>query len=309
MSDSIMNDITFADIPSREKFLASPEALYLLGALGPDIARKLEECFLSTGLAGKDIREVHVHFVEHSDIIRIVTASPSSAETFEYLYHKRPVEKEIDPYFLRAKAAIGIKQRLMALKRHLPDIIRNEISRLALKKGERFVVFNVGSGPGHDMIEVLHENRELSEVVRVVCIDPDAPMLEIGERRVKELGLSNSFDFVPHKFSDVDLGKSHMVLMIGILCPMPQKACIKILKNTSNFVYPSGTVVYNTVQTRMVKGDPLCDFIMRMAGWHMDYKKYSTSIEIARLAGLRPESSFFDSLGYNCMVVARPVSE
>jgi len=219
------------------------------------------------------------------------------------------VENEVDRYFIRAKEAIGIEQRLLALRQQLPDIITQGILRLTLTKGQRFVIFNVGSGPGHDLIEVLEANPVLQKFVEVVCIDPAENMLAIGERRVKELGMADIFRFVPKKFGEAGLGEAHMILMIGILCPVSHNNCVKILKNASRFLHPSGILVYNTVQTRMVMGDPLCDFIIRMAGWHLDYKEDSESLEIAKEAGLEPIHSFFDSLQYNCMVIARRASD
>jgi SAM-dependent methyltransferase len=292
-------------VKHRERFLETSEARYLLTILPLDIAEKLKRAFLNAELEGEDAKEALAFLVKNSTISRIITENPSSAETFEYLYQKRPVDNKIDNFFMMTKAAVGIHQRLIALRSNLPSIIRKEIIRADLKNGEKFVIFNVGSGPGHDTIEILKENRDLRERVHVYCIDPDAKMLAVGEAKARRLALKESFTFIPHRFGEIDLGKAHMILMIGLLCPMPEEKCVKVLRNVSQFLHHSGVTVFNTVQKKMLREDPLCDFIMRLGGWHMDHKKNSQTLEIAKMAGLNPIGSFFDSLGYNRVVIAR----
>jgi SAM-dependent methyltransferase len=300
-----MTTITLSETNHRERFLKTSEARYLLATLPLDIAEKLERAFLNADLEGEDAKEALAFLAKNSTITRIVTENPSSAETFEYLYQMIPVDNEIDKFFIMTKAAVGIHQRLVALRNYLPGIIRREIIRTDFKSGDKFVIFNVGSGPGHDTIETLEENRDLKERVHVYCIDPDAKMLAVGEAKARRLGLEESFTSVPHKFGEIDVGKAHMILMIGLLCPMPEEKCVKILRNVSQFLHHSGVTVFNTVQNKMLREDPLCDFIMRLYGWRMDYKRNSQTLEIAKMAGLNPIGSFFDSLGYNRVVIAR----
>lgn len=289
----------------RERFLETSEARYLLGTLPLDIAEKLKRVFLNADLEGEEAKEVLAYLVQNSTISRIINGAPSSAETFEYLYQKIPVDNKIDNFFIMTKAAVGIHQRLIALRSNLPSVIRKEIIRADLKNGEKFVIFNMGSGPGHDMIETLAENPGLKETVHVYCIDPDAKILAVGEAKAKKSGLEESFTFVPHKFGEVGLGKAHAILIIGILCPISKETCIKILQNVSQFLHPCGIVIFNTVQNKMLREDPLCDFMMRLAGWHMDYKRNSETLKIAQVSGFKPVGSFFDSLGYNRVVIAR----
>lgn len=289
----------------RERFLKTFEARYLLATLPLDIAGKLERAFLNADLGGEDAKETLAFLVKNSTISQIITENPSSAETFEYLYQKIPVDNEIDKFFIMTKAAVGIHQRLVALRNYLPGVIRREIARADFKNEDKFVIFNVGSGPGHDTIEILAENPDFRERVHVYCIDPDAKMLAVGEAKAKRLALEESFTFVPHNFGETDLGKAHMIVMIGLLCPMPEEKCIKILRKVSQFLHHSGVIVFSTVQKKMLREDPLCDFIMRLGGWCMDYKRNGQTLEIAKMADLNPIGSFFDSLGYNRVVIAR----
>lgn len=299
---------SYADVPDREWALKTPQAINLLKALPVDIADKLTTAFLATeqDISNSLSKEVHTYLVNNSLITSIVTRAPSSAETFEFLYHERRVQDEIDMYFPEGSAAKGIYERLKALQINLPGIIKKEMIRRDMFKDEKFIIFNMGSGPGHDTIGMLKDNQDLKKWVHVYCIDPDEKMLNVGKKKVESLGLSDCFTFVPKKFSEANIKqRAHMILMIGILCPMPKKICISILDGMRNFTDSKGIIVYNTVQERMLIGDPLTDFIMRISGWHMDYKTDEESVEIAKSANWHPFHSFYDSLGFNCMVAAR----
>lgn len=64
-------------------------------------------------------------------------------------------------------------------------------------------------------------------------------------------------------------------------------------------------VVYSTALHKMVIEDPLTDFLMRFAGWHMTYKSEKESEDLANSLGWRVIGKFFDEpLHYHCMVVA-----
>jgi len=299
--------IAFSGVPNRGWIFEVPVVKKLVSLMPLEIAVKFRKCFLEDGLKSPEAEELRIFFRKHSTIFRTVEQSPSSSETFEYLYRERPTEGEIDEYFPNGKAAIGIYQRLGALKIELPSIIREEIRRISLPKGEKFIVVNMGSGPGHDMIGVLAENPDLVERVHVINVEPDAPMLEVGRKKVESLGLSESFSFIAETCQDagLKLGGAHMILAIGIFCPMPKRVCVKVLKNLAPFIPFGGLIVFNTIQVRMVEEDPMTDFIMRLAGWRMGYKDDSEPFEIAKMSGWEPFYRFFDQpLHYNCMVAA-----
>lgn len=297
--------ITFADIDGREQFLETPEARYLLSLMPPHIKASFTKIYMSGDISDNRLMDLCGFFHQRSKIFRIVTGATSSAETFEYLYHKRPVDHDVDKYFIMSRAAQGIYSRLTSLIENLPGIIKTFLDQMDSLNIGRYTIFNLGSGPGHDMIEILRLNPNLRERVHVFNIDPDESMLAIGQDIVVKAGLSESFTFVPQKFGKSDIGKAHMILMIGILCPVPTTVCVSTLQYVANFVQPSGAVVFNTVQVKMIAEDPLTDFIMRMAGWHMHYKQAEEPLKIAKAAGLEPAGSFFDDWEYNRVIVAR----
>ena len=188
------------------------------------------------------------------------------------------------------------------LPRH-PRIISQELGR---RKANTLVIEDIGSGPGHDTIDVLVEHPELAAAVHVRNIDPDSAALEIGKKRVESLGLSDSFSFLNMKFEEVADFHGHRTLVIGIFCPMKRRLCEFILRRLKTLYRPGTIIVFSTVQKRMEYGDPLMRFIMELMGWPMDYKTDEETEAIAKVAGWQPIEQFFDEpLRYNCLQVAR----
>ena len=286
----------------KRRTLQTPEGQFFLNSLSQEIAEKFKICYLNADIENQYAKDVLSYLSENSQIIRIVQRDRTSSLTFEYLYQKKPVEGQVDVYFPQGKAAQGIYQRLMALKTNLPNIIRREAEK---KNLDEYKILNIGSGPSHEMIEILMENPDLAKVLHVTCVEPDGEAIRIGAQRVAELDLSDNFTFVQGKFQDFEGSGFDMLLLIGILCPISTRVSIKILKGLKNHLRPEGVTVFSTVQTIMGEEDPLTDFIMRLTGWCMDYKSDHEPYEIARAAGMEPISRFFDEFGYNCMTVAR----
>jgi hypothetical protein len=294
----------FMDVPGRDWALETKEAVILRDALPPDIWDKLRKCFLDGDIVSAQTKEVLSYLKDNSIITQMVQADPTSSLTFEYLYLKKPITNNIDKYFPAGKAATAIYERLNTLKEYLPEVIRKEIGRKESSK-DKYTILNIGSGPGHDTIEILNENRDLAEKVHVICLDPDGEALKIGMERVKEYGLLNSFSFVEKKLHDFSGDKFDMLLLIGIFCTRQSDISKKVIGNLTVYARWDGIIVFSMVKNKMVLGDPLTDFIMRLGGWHMKYKYEGEPAEIAMAAGWKPIDRFYDNLDYNCMTIAR----
>ena len=285
--------------------LRTEEAKILFNALPSEIWQWLVESFKELDFKSWRAKKVLEYLRANSEITELVYQQPSSALTFEFLYHKKKPELPIDKYFVAAKAAQAIYDRLQTLKRELPNIIRKEIQKQQI---EEFTILNIGSGPSHEMIEILAnpQNEDLQRKVKVICIEPDKEALEIGWERVKNLGLHNNFIYIPKKLEEYyPESPANMLLMIGILCPVPTRVCVKILRSISYYTTFNNLIVFSTVQKIMGEEDPLCDYIMRLAGWKMDYKDSGEPGMIALKSGWKPVYYFFDKFGFNCMTVAR----
>ena len=128
--------------------------------------------------------------------------------------------------------------------------------------GKSLKLDNVGSGPGRDMIDVLNNNDVLAQKAHVRNIYPATDALEIGRSLVKTINLTSSFSFVPKPINEVQPRNADILLVIGIFCSLKTRVCKAVLKGLETHICPGGIIIYSTAQERMLRDDPLTDFIM-----------------------------------------------
>jgi len=295
--------LTFSQISNRAIFLESQIARkYLFAHMPAALKEKFIDCYLRGDTESLKAQEVMSYLYINSEISKIIKDKPSSAMAFEYLYAEKKPVCSIDKYFLKSYAGNHVLKRIESLERNIPEWIKK------FYNGQRVVIDNMGSGPGHDMIRVLKNNRELADKVFVRNIDIDKNALEIGRKLVAGLGLSKSFSFINDNFVKVASLKADIILLIGILCPLDMETSVKILRIVNHFAKPGGIIIYSTNQIVMAQKDPLTDFIMRLGGWKMDYKTDNESWLVGQLAGWHPTEQFFDdSLHFQCMTAAKKI--
>ncbi len=294
----------FTDITDRKWALHTPEARFLRKNLPTGIWDGLERFFLETGLNSPEAAAVLDYLHQNSEIARCVRIRPSDALPFEMIYRKKPPSTPVDRFCVRSKGALGIYLRLLALKDILPDIIRCELDRNPQRK-ENFIVLDLFSGPSHYMLEVLHENPDLAERVQVQAVDYDRRALDIGEKRAEHLGVRDSFMFIHEAAEKVPPAGAHLVLLIGILCPLATHTGTKLVGAARQHILEKGLIIYSTVQQPMLYGDPLLDALMRGMNWTMDYKSEKEAESMGTAADYHIEGAFHDALGYNRMTIGR----
>jgi len=283
----------------REKALLIPESRELLAALEPEIREIFTRCFLDGDVSSVDTEIIRSFFRKNALIPNIVEKDPTSSITFEWLYHRRLAANSIDKFFCDCESGRQIFQRLIALRDNMPGIIRRQFD------GRKLLVDNIGSGPGHDMVETMAENSDLADIVNVRHIDPDSSALAIGEERVRKFGLQNSFSFVNDRLESFSNGETDIILAIGIFCPLPMGTSKRVLRSLVEHLRSGGIIIYSTAQERMQR-DLVCDYIMRLFGWNMSHKTDEQAVSLAQSVGLEFVDWFFDEpFHHHCMVVAR----
>lgn len=298
--------MTFADISQAErlKCLEGAAGQYLRKIMPPSVWEKFFYIYMS-GCYPEDTSTIQAWLSEASEIFNCVRARPSDAYIFNYLYRQKAVVNDFDRFFLMCRSAQAIHKRLIALRQQLPWIISFEAKRQGLKSDQKVLIDNIGSGDALESICLLIERPDLISRVHFRCIDNDPECLRRAQEMVVELGLSTCFEFVCADSREVESREAHIGLLIGVLCPVSGRLGAKIVMDAKRFLGPKGIIIFSTVQQRMIHGDPLCDLVMRLAGWQMAFKAEDEANEIARAAGLVPESFFDDSFGYNRMTIAR----
>jgi hypothetical protein len=286
---------------TRREFL-SQEARFLFQFLPNTVKASFMEAY--PDFKHPSAKLVADYFTENSKIANLIRQAPGSARAFEILYHAEEPHLPIDIYFQMCAAGTRIFYRLISLRETLPRIIRD----LLLKTGkDKLVIDNFGSGPGRDIISVLDRNPDLVRRVDVRNVDIDTWSVEIGRKLAAENGFQGAVSYVMEDMRKVPPRNADLLLLIGVLCPLPYAICIRLLRHMKGNVNADGLIVFSTVQKAMQAEDPLTDFIMRVMGWHMDYKADCEPQEIAQKAGWEFVEKFFDDKGYNAMTVAKPV--
>ena len=294
----------FVEMDHKEASLQTPEAKFLLISLPKNIREKFIDAFMYLGMSSPYVDEVRKYFTDNSLIAKAVYREPGSAEAFDYLYHEKSISSPIDQYFLRCKAGAQIYQRLQALRENLPKIIREEISRNGYKE---FLVDNIGSGQGYDMIYILKDNPNLRKYVHIRNIDYDRRALETGKALAKKFGLLDNFSFVCKQVAQVSKRNAHMVLGIGYLCPLPMDICKILIYSWRSYVQKNGLIIYSVISDRMLLEDPVTDFIMTFLRWTMNYKPAYLIDDLALCTrGLSMVNRFYDQpYRYHPMTVLR----
>jgi hypothetical protein len=284
----------------KKRILDTEEAKYLLSTFPEDIRKMFIKNLFEP--ENPEIKKISEFLLKNSEMSRMIQRSPGSAEAFEYLYlvYNSKEILPIDRYYLISKAGHQIHERLVALKKNIPLWLNK------IYKGKKILIDNVGSGPGRDMIEVLKNYPEWKDKVHIRNIDPDPAAINIGKKLVKELNMDNSFLFICDKYSNVELVKADLIVLVGVLCPLPMDVSKRVMKSMRLFSHPDGLIIFSTAQKELIYDDPLTDFLMKINGWHMSYKTNEDVLEIAKETGWDPVGEFYDEpLRHHKMTVAR----
>ncbi|MFA6106825.1 MAG: class I SAM-dependent methyltransferase [Patescibacteria group bacterium] len=284
----------------KQRILDTEEAKYLLDAFPADIKQKFRECLFEPD--NPKIKDILDFLLKNSETAKIIKRFPGSAEAFEYLYLAYDPNKisPVDRYYLKSKAGIQIHRRLTALRDNIPFWLEK------IYKGKKLLIDNIASGPGRDMIEVLKKFPGWRKKVQVRNIDIDPAAIDIGKRLVKEYGLEENFSFECKKYSKAELRKADLVILVGVLCPLPMEISIRVMKSMRLFSKPGGLIICSTAQKELIYDDPLTDFLMKITGWYMDYKTDQDVSRILSATGWKPIGEFYDEpLRHHKMTVAQ----
>lgn len=291
---------TYRDVPGREEALKTEEAKELLSSFPENVREAFVECFLSSKEEKEKSDIVSSYLLSNSEMAKLIKVFPGSAEAFEYLYLEKKSEHAFDNFFLKSKAGHQTYRRLLSLDENLPKVIEKIYTNKPL------IIDNIFSGPGRDMIRAIENNPSLRTKVNVRNIDIDKNAIAIGERLVKEKKLEDIFSFECKPYKEAEPRFADLIIMVGVLCPLPLDFSKHILGKMKTFSKPGGFIVYSTAQYSLLHDDPLTDFLMRLIGWNMSYKSDEQAWNLATDAGWEPIERFFDEpLHHHCMTFAK----
>jgi len=282
----------FRDLPLELRKRAIQSELVereLLQKLPQKIARIFVECFL---YPTEEMMATLKKFFARPDTSvitsNIIGHKPSSHKALEPLYKKYPT-MTVDQYFYDCPAGDAIPDRLDAVVANVPDWIR-----FAGRGKDVIKVIVPGSGPAQDIIRILAENPDLREKVRAFCIDNESSALELGKRLAEKAGVADNIQYIEGDLMKLDYRNMDLALLVGIICPLPKRVCVKIIKQVASYCREGGLVIVSAALQKMLVEDPVTCFVMDFIGWRLFYKTEEEMRTIIADSGLTWQSSFQD---------------
>ncbi|MCK4714139.1 MAG: methyltransferase domain-containing protein, partial [Candidatus Aenigmarchaeota archaeon] len=153
-------------------------------------------------------------------------------------------------------------------------------------------ILNQGSGPGRDTYEVAAEERNTpyGEAMDVTLFDIKQDALDIGEKRTRELGVHDKFNFVQGDLRDYlkskDNEENDIIVCVGILCSLDGKHKFYVIKKDKNHLSDTGCLITASSSEKMIGDDPYLDHWRAVQGfWPLKYTTEKRLRWTYRLAG------------------------
>ena len=256
----------------KQKYLETPEALFLFDGLPGRLAGILRDGFLQ-GALGENVRgwsKVIEHFMTNSQIIPALAENPGTFTMLEKMYHFEPVQGVIDNYFLQSKAggqALWNRYQIVTAK------ASEQVMEVISDQGHCLMI-DIGSGPGRNGIDLCRQHPNVNGKLKIECIDIDPEAIIKGQSLVSEFGVEY-LEFVPKSMAKLHDRYQHTVdygLLIGILCGLTKPERVNLLSNIRPYFRKGGRLMAASLLRQMATDDLLCAYILReTAGWQLQY--------------------------------------
>lgn len=289
--------------PKFEYNKAIDQLLTILEKERPDIKKTLLDRFNGVSISAEQEEEVYKYFLNNSIISTATMTNPGTSVITEFLYNGSPISPfPIDNYFLQSEGGKAIKARLIAVEEKTPKIIDE------YRKKSEVLIYNLGSGPGRDIIDILYNNYKDSSNIKAIHIDRDPTALKRGKRMASVKQVDHLIDFIEANFWKYNpQKKSDVVLLIGILCGLEYNVCIKVLGAIRKFIKKDGCLIASNVSKKMLEKDPFTCFLMEWVGnWKLVFKDQEELKHIFEKSGYKWKGYFTDSYGFHIMGIGTP---
>ena len=294
---------TFRDVSINRRLDAINSELVkreLLNKLPIDVRKVFVDAFLNP-TSEKLLKLRQFFALPETSIVTsyVINHKPSSHKALESLYDKNPIHL-VDQYFYNCPAGDAVPDRLQAVIRKVPRWIRK-----AGRDKREIKIIVPGSGSGQDVIRILKNNPDLLEKCQVWCIDNELSAIEKGKRVARKFGVDRKIKWINNDLMKLNFShEMDLALLIGILCPLPNKMSVRILRKIDSYCRPGGLIIFSAVSQKMLIEDPVTCFVMDFIKCKMHYKSNKDFKEITKKSGLRQRGFFCDKRKYHHIIVA-----
>lgn len=257
----------------------------------PKVKKYLVDSFVGEEPAEEERKYAQEEFLKRSIITQEVRPFSGTSKLTERLYDNNvnPDEHPIDYQITKMPSAQATKHRLSVIEGEIKEAIKYAVDDL--NKGVVKVI-DWGSGPGRYSYEVARDlaGTPYGEAAKFTLFDIDREALSTGEKRTREMGVYDKFEFVRGNLRDViskggskdnDIG-----ILSGILCSLPKKVKWGSLRGLRSHLSPDGCLISASSSRKMKRDDPYLDHWRREQGfWPLDYVSPFEMKVFHRLAG------------------------
>lgn len=254
--------------------------------------------FLKLPISEDEETKLLEYFINNSIFSTATMANPATSIVTELLYKRPNVLSPIDKYFLASRSGKAIYSRINCVEENIL-----ELSKEFLKKNGKVLIGNVGGGPSRDIINVFSKYFKNNENIKAVSVDRDKFTIKRGKLLAKIAGVDNMIEFAEANFMRYRPKKKFdIILLVGVLCGLPPKTCVAVLKTIKKMLAKGGRIVASNVTPKMLEEDPFTYFVMNdILNWSLIFKDEETLKEIFKKSGLRWQGCFTDEYGYHNM--------
>jgi chemotaxis methyl-accepting protein methylase len=148
----------------------------------------------------------------------------------------------------------------------LPELIK----KILIKKG-RVKIVSFGSGTGLDVLEAM---KWFDDNITADFFDIDPTALELGALFAEKLGLKNAVRFCKQDFTQLKSNVKYDIgLMIGIICPLPDKIACKVMKSLKDKITKDGFLLVSSSSKLMGEVEPVNRFLAEYtANWFLQFR-------------------------------------
>jgi cyclopropane fatty-acyl-phospholipid synthase-like methyltransferase len=213
----------------------------------------------------------------------ILSVNPGDPTFMDLLYDNSLADKPLDKFLTNSKGGQAVFFRKMTLV----DKVEEKLTKIATGNHDtKAKVLNLGSGFGHDTIELVSKNETIRENVSFVNVDIDPVAILEGEKRLASLNFHSNVSFMQKDMLKLKMkNEADMAWIIGILCPLSASTCTRYLKIVKKFMKPNGLVYGACVTDKMLDDLFTCFILENILNWKLCYRSETEVRKIFEDAG------------------------
>lgn len=201
---------------------------------------------------------------------------------------------DADKFILGFNMTDSLRRRHIALSHF---IIPAEIRRLRMEIGKPISIYNLGCGTG---LDVANACCHLSDSVdKALNCDTNTKALAFGERIAAHLEYTARIrkGLLQYRCASLmqNLGKCHLVILIGIICGLPDRIATLVLRKAHRVLELGGVIIVSSSNQNMRSSDPLASFLIQhigsadsqSKGWGLNFRTENDLRRILDRAGFR----------------------